>query len=50
VALAFAVRDVAHETLLDVVGPSFRECAPGLAVMINAAVLGAAQARRARSA
>jgi AcrR family transcriptional regulator len=46
VALAFAVREVAHETLLDDDGPSFRERAPGLAVMINAAVLGAAEAQR----
>jgi AcrR family transcriptional regulator len=44
VALAFAVREVARETLLEFDGPSFRECAPGLAVMINAVVLGAAQA------
>jgi AcrR family transcriptional regulator len=47
VALAFAVREVAHEALLDDEGRSFRERAPGLAVMINAAVLGAAEAQRA---
>jgi AcrR family transcriptional regulator len=43
-ALAFAFRETVHDALLDLKGPSFRELAPGLAVLANAAVLGAAAA------
>jgi AcrR family transcriptional regulator len=44
--LAFAVRGLIEDTLLDVDGPSLREVAPGIELLANAAVAGAAAARR----
>jgi len=41
-ALAFSVRDIVQEALLDVSSPPLRELAPGLARLLNAVVLGAA--------
>jgi hypothetical protein len=45
-ALAFAVREVVHDALLDLDGPSFHELAPGIAVLANAVVIGAGEAQR----
>ncbi|HWE34384.1 MAG TPA: helix-turn-helix domain-containing protein [Solirubrobacteraceae bacterium] len=44
-ALAFSVRDVVQDAMLDAGSPPLRELAPGLATMINAVVQGAAAAR-----
>jgi AcrR family transcriptional regulator len=43
--IAFAIRGLVEDSLLEVDGPSFRELAPGIATLVSATVAGAAAAQ-----